>query len=153
MARINAERLRGFAGSPAADPVLERLGQVPVIQRRVGLDAVLQEFVDEAVVEVEALGIRRTRSFRKHPRPRDGKPVGLRAGFPDKADVFLVAVVMFVGAVSAGAVLDLAGRVRERIPDRAAAAVFIDGALDLVGRGGGAPHKIFREAPRRVPVG
>ena len=153
MARINSERLRGFARSPAADPVLERLGQVPVIQRRVRLDAVLEQFVDEAVVEVEALGIRRTRSFRKHPRPRDREPVGLGAEFPDQADVFLVAVVMFVGAVAGGAVLDLAGRVRKGVPDRAAAAVFIDGAFDLIGRGGGAPHKIFREAPRRVPVG
>ena len=145
VAGIIAERFRRFAGSPAADLVLERLRQIPVIERRVWLDAVLEQFVDEAVVEVEALGVRLARSFRKHPRPRDRKPVGLGAQFADQADVFLVAVVVFVGAIAGGAVLDLARRVRERIPDRAAAAVFVHRALDLIGRGGGAPHEVLSE--------
>ena len=97
MAGIIAERLRRFARSPAADLVLERLRQVPVIERRVGLDALPEQFVDEAVVEVEALGVGLARSFRKHPRPGDREPVGLCADFADQADVFLVAVVVIVG--------------------------------------------------------
>src|SRR5205814_4660041 len=44
-------------------------------------------------------------------------------------------------------------RVGERIPDRAASAVFIDGALDLIGGSGGAPYKAVREAGRGVTVG
>ena len=40
-----------------------------------------QQLVDQAIVEVEALGVRRARSFRKHPRPCDRKPVGLDAEF------------------------------------------------------------------------
>jgi hypothetical protein len=42
-------------------------------------------------------------------------------------------VIVIVGAVRVAVILDLAGRVGERIPDRAAAAVFIDRALDLLG--------------------
>ena len=67
--RIIAECLGRLAGAPAADPVLERLRQIPVIQRRIRLDALPEQFVDEAVVEVEALGVRRAAAFRKHPRP------------------------------------------------------------------------------------
>jgi len=40
---------------------------------------------------------------------------------------------VIVGAVRIAVVADVAGRVRERIPDRAPSPVFIDGALDLVG--------------------
>jgi hypothetical protein len=58
-------------------------------------------------------------------------------------------VVVIVGEIAGGVVLDLARRVRERIPDRAAAAVLVHRALDLVGRGGGAPHEVFRKA--RLP--
>src|SRR6059058_6081798 len=59
---------KGFgslARLPAADPVLKRLRQIPVIERRVGLDALDQELIDEAVVEIEPLGIRRAGSVRK----------------------------------------------------------------------------------------
>jgi hypothetical protein len=133
---------------PAADLVLERLRQIPVIERRVWLDALLEQFVDEAVVEVEAPGVRLARSFGKHPRPRDRKPVGPGAQFSDEADVFLVAVVVFVGAIAGGVIFDLARRVSEGVPDRAAAAVLVHGALDLVGRGGGAPHEILWKTRR-----
>ena len=151
--RIVPERLRGVAGLPAADTVLQRLRQIPVIQRRVGFDAVLQELIDQPVVEIEPLGIRRTAAFRKHPRPGDRKPVGLDAEIPDQADVFLVAMVMIVGAVGVAAILDLARRMRESVPDRTAAAVLIDGAFDLIGRRGGAPDKILRKRRGRVPLG
>ena len=138
---------------PAADAVLQRLRQIPVIQRRVGFDAVFQELIDQPVVEIEPLGIRSAAAFRKHPRPRDRKSIGLDAEIPDQADVFLVAMVVIVGAVGVAAVLDLARRVRESVPDRTAAAVFVDGAFDLIGRRGGAPDEIFRKRRGRVPLG
>ena len=153
VARVIPERFRGVAGLPAADTVLQRLRQIPVIQRRVGLDAVLQEFIDQAVVEIEPLGVRSAASFRKHPRPRDRKPIGLDAEISDEADIFLVAVIMIVGAVGVAAVLDLARCMSKSVPDRTAAAVLVDGALDLIGRRGRAPDEILREWKRRVPLG
>ena len=43
---IISERLRGFAGPPPADPVLERLRQIPMIQAQPRFDAGGQQFVD-----------------------------------------------------------------------------------------------------------
>ena len=124
-----------------------------MVQRGIGLDAVGQQFVDQPVVEVEALGIWRAGAVGKYPRPRDREPVVLDAEIPDQADVFLVAMVVIVGAVPGRLVLDLARRVRKSVPDRAAAAVFIDGALDLIGRRGGAPRKTFGKAGGGVRIG
>src|SRR5699024_86543 len=83
----------------------------------------------------------------------DRKPVMPDAEIPDQLNVFLVAVIMLVGAVAGGLVLDLAGRVRKGVPDRAAAAVLVDGALDLIRRGRGAPHKTIWKWGRGVRIG
>ena len=112
-------------------------------------DAVGQKFVQKAVVEVEAFGVRRTGSFGKYPRPRDRKTIGLDAQLLYQANIFLVPVIVIVGAVRVAVIANLARRVGERIPDRASPAVFIDGALDLIGGGGGAPDKASGEAPQR----
>jgi hypothetical protein len=42
-------------------------------------------------------------------------------------------MIVVVGAVGVAVILDLAWGVGERVPDRAAAAVFVDRALDLIG--------------------
>ena len=57
VAGVVAECLGGVARLPAADPVLERLRQVPVIQRGERLDAVGEQFVDQTIVEVEPFGL------------------------------------------------------------------------------------------------
>src|SRR6185437_3435814 len=120
---------------------LERLRQVPMIERGIGLDAVCEELIDQAVVEVEALRVRCAVAVRKHARPGNRKTISLGAEVLDEADVFLVAVIMIVGAIGVGVVADLAGRMAERIPDRGAAAVLVDGAFDLIGRGRRAPDE------------
>ncbi|MET3989378.1 hypothetical protein ABID65_001004 [Bradyrhizobium sp. S3.9.2] len=122
-----------------------------MIERRIGLDAVREQLVDEPVVEIEPLRIGLARSIRKHPRPRNREAVGLDAERLNQRDVVLVAVIVLVGAVAGRAVLDLAGRVAENVPDRLAAAVLVDGALDLVGRGRRAPQKILGKG--RVAIG
>src|SRR5205814_5608098 len=81
------ERPGRFAGLPSAEPVLERLRQIPMIQRHKRFDAVGQKFVQKAIVEVEAFGVRGAGSFRKHPRPRDRKTIGFDAQLLDQADV------------------------------------------------------------------
>src|SRR5262249_19013649 len=52
-----------------------------------------------------------------------------------------ISVVVIVGDVAVVVVADLSRRVRERVPDRGAAAILADGAFDLIGGGGGAPEK------------
>ena len=65
VAGVVGERLRRVARFPAADAVLQRLRQVPVIERRERLDAVREQLVDEPVVEVEALRVRRSGALRE----------------------------------------------------------------------------------------
>ena len=54
--RVHREMLGGVARRPAA-AVLQRLRQVPVVQRRVGGDPGLEQRVDELVVEGQAGGV------------------------------------------------------------------------------------------------
>src|SRR5260370_64155 len=83
----------------------------------------------------------RVRTRRKSPRPRDRKPVGPGRERFDQADVLLVAMIVIIGAVGVALIGDLARCMRENVPDRWAPAVFMDRALDLIGRRGSAPHK------------
>ena len=61
-------------------------------------------------------------------------------------------MIVLVRAVRIALVGDFAGRVGERIPDRASSAVFINRTLDLVRGSGGTPHEIRREAAIRASV-
>ena len=71
VAGVLPERLGRLARLPAAATILKRLRQVPVVERGEGLDAVGQQLVHEAVVEIEALGVGRAASTGEHPRPCD----------------------------------------------------------------------------------
>ena len=71
---IVRERLGGVAPFPPA-AILQRLRQVPVIERWERRDVVGDEVIEEAVVEVETLRIWRAGALREYPRPRNGESV------------------------------------------------------------------------------
>ena len=52
--RVVGEPVGDVAIEPAA-AIVERFGKIPVVERRVGLDAFLEQRVDESRVEVDAL--------------------------------------------------------------------------------------------------
>ena len=130
---------------PPAETVLQRLRQIPVIQRRIRRNAVRQQLVQQPIIEVEAFRVRRAVSVRKHPWPSDRETIGPDAELPDQTNVFLVSMIMVVGVVGIAAVFDLAWQMRKSIPDRAASSVFKDGALDLIGGRGRTPDKAVRK--------
>ena len=142
---IVSERLGRVARLPAAAVVLQHLRQIPVIQRGKGLDAVGEQLVDQAAVEVHALWIRRAGPLRKDARPGDREAIDLDAQRLHQLHVVFVTVVVIVGHVAVGVVDDLAGRMGEGVPHRRRAAVFGDGAFDLVRGGGGSPQKARRK--------
>src|SRR5215204_3728231 len=131
--------------SPAAQ-VLQRLRQVPVVEREHRLYGTLPQAVDEPAVEVEALLVGRTAPLWLDAGPGHREAVGLHPELGHQVEVFFQAVVLVAGYVTRVAVMYLTRSVAERVPDRGAAAVFVYRALDLVGGRSRAPQKVLREA-------
>src|SRR5690606_31198997 len=142
--RIADEGVDGGAAGPAA-LVLQRLGQIPVVDRDIRLHAAFQQLVDELVIVRDAFRVDGAVPVGNDARPGDGEPVRLRAEVFDQFDVFFVPVVAVAGHVAVVPVSDVARRVAEGVPDGQAAPVFIVRALDLVRRGGGAPDESLRK--------
>ena len=108
-ARVVDEAVHRVAVRPAA-LLLQRLGQVPVVQRQVGLDAARQQAVDQALVEVQALGVPGARAVGLHARPRRPRSGRhRRPGSRDEVQVLCPAVVVVAGDVAVAAVGDGAG--------------------------------------------
>src|SRR5215217_4049782 len=126
--------------------ILQRLRQVPVIQRQHRLDGAPSQAVDEPAVEVEAVLVGWTAPFGLDAGPGHGEAVGLYSEFGHQIEVLFQAVVLVAGYVTRVAVADLTRSVAERVPDRGAAAVLVYRALDLVGCRSSAPQEVLREA-------
>ena len=132
---VVGERLGGVAVQPAV-AVLERLRQVPVVERGGGRDAARQRRVDQPVVVVQSPGLDPADALGHDPRPgdREAVPPGSHAGH--QVQVLLVPVVGVAGHRAVQPVAHGPGAGREGVPDRRAATVLGHRALDLVGRRG-----------------
>gem|GEM_PF-3437672 len=145
---VVGEVLRRVAGGPAAG-VLERLGQVPVVERHGGADAGAEQRVNQAVVVVEALGVLGADPGGKDAGPGERETVGAHAQIAHQRHVLGVAVELVARHVAGMAVLDLAGRAAESVPDARPAAVLARSALDLVAGRRRAPQKAVGKLPVR----
>ena len=144
--RVVGEAAGGLAAGPAA-PVLERLGQVPVVQGDPGLDAMLQEAVGQPPVEVEALGVDRPPPLGLDPGPGDREPVGAQPEVGHEGRVLPVPVVV-VGRHLAGVPPgDPPRHPGEGVPDRGPPPPLGRRPLDLVRGGRRPPHEPGREPP------
>ena len=76
--RVVPESVGGVARRPPTG-VLERLRQVPVVERDDRVDAGGEQLVDQAAVEAQARLVERTDAGRLDPRPGDAEAVGLQA--------------------------------------------------------------------------
>lgn len=145
--RVVGKSVAGGAVGPAA-LVLQSLGEIPVEEGAEGLDAGGVKRVDEALVEVEAFGVRRAGAGGKNARPRDGEAEAFNAEALHECDVVFVEVEEVVGDVAGLALEGFARRVGEGVPDGRSAAVFVDRAFHLIAGGRRAPDEILREAAR-----
>ena len=134
----------GVAGRPAA-AVLQGLRQVKVVQGNEGLDAVGEEGVHQAVVEVQAFPVHLPGALGQHPGPGDREAIGLQADLGHQVHVLGPAVIVVGSHVAGLAAPNPAGTVHEGIPHRRTAAVLVPSALNLIGGGGGAPEEARRE--------
>jgi hypothetical protein len=109
-------------------------------------DAGGQQLVGEPLVEVQAGRQRGPGPVGLDPRPGDGEPVGADAQALHQRHVLGPPVVVVARDIAGVPVPDGAWLAAEGVPDRLAAAVFADGALDLVSSGGHPPGESVREA-------
>ena len=128
-----------------------------MVQRHDRRDVALEQLVDEPCVEVEAALVDRPATLREDPRPGHAEAIRLEPDLLHQVEILRPAVVVVAGDVPGVAVLGHAGRVTEAVPDRLAAPVLGDGALDLVRGRGGPPQEISRErhgggSPRDVEL-
>ena len=133
---VVGEGLGGVAVQPAV-AVLERLRQVPVVERGGGRHPARQGCVDEPVVVVQTSALDPADPVGDDPRPGDGEPVPPRAHAGHQVQVLLVAVVGVAGHRTVPTVAHGPRPGREGVPDRRAAAVLGHRSFDLVRRRGG----------------
>ncbi len=146
---VRGEVLGRLAYGPAA-AVLERLGEVPVVERGERGDPRCEESVHQPVVEVETGRVDRAVAARDDPGPGEGEAVRARPHLLDQGDVLGDPVVVVAGDVAGVTAVHLARGVGEGVPDRGRAAVLGHGPLDLVRGGGDAPGEVGREGAEVV---
>jgi len=143
----------------AGDPAVVRLGEVQrglvVRDRDQWLDAVLLQFVQDAVVEGQALLVRlEFVALREDPAPRDGEPEDGESHLGEERDVLGVPVVE-VDALELEVVRrrPLCARrhdpLRHDVLDGQALAALVVGALELVRGGRATPQEGRREGCAR----
>ena len=133
----------GDVGVEPAAPIVQRGGQVPVIQRAQRLDPGLEQAIDQAVVEGEALVVDGAPALGHDPAPADRESVGLEVEPLHQLDVLTPAIVVVAGHVAGVAVAHIARRVAEPVPDRGSRAIRHRRALDLIGRCRRTPQETF----------
>ena len=142
---ISDERVDGLPIGPTAD-VLEGLWQFPVVEGDVRRDAVLEEFVDEAVVEGNTPRFNRPGSVRDDPGPRGGQVVCRDPRVGHERNVLGIPVIVVARDIAGFPVENAPGFVYESVPGRLTFAILVPRAFDLVRRCGHAPEKVSRKA-------
>src|SRR5215217_9409173 len=141
-ARVLCKAIARVPVGPAAH-ILQRLRQVPVVEREHRFDRALPQAVDEPAVEVEASLVGVTAPFGLDAGPGHREAIGMYPELGHQVEVFFQAVILVAGDVPRIVVDDLARGMAERVPDGRAAAAFVHGALDLVGGRRRAPQEVL----------
>ncbi|MNZ92172.1 hypothetical protein D3C78_1111870 [compost metagenome] len=127
---VTLEGVRRGARGPAA-VAHQRQRQVPMIKRRIGLDAARLAAINEAVVKIQPLLVDRTETIGNDARPGDGETIGLDTHVLDEIEILFPAIVMIAGDITIVTPKDMARHVAEGIPDGGLAAIRPGGAFDL----------------------
>ena len=143
--RVLGEPVRDVAIEPAA-AVVERFGEIPVVERDHRRDVLREERVDEFVVEGDAGGVDLARALWEDASPVDAEAIRREPELGHQVDIGGVAVVVIGGDVARIVVDDVAGRVTELLPDARPRTIRERRPFDLIRRRGGAPQKSIGKA-------
>ncbi|MNC62770.1 hypothetical protein D3C75_1128270 [compost metagenome] len=105
----------GIPVLPAA-LLLQRLRQLPVIERAEGLNAAIEQRCDEFFVILYPFRIHFTAASRINARPGDGEAVGFDAQLLHQPDILLIALIAVAGHTGIIAVINTAGNGGELVP-------------------------------------
>ena len=141
---VVGEPVGDVAIEPSAQ-VVQRGGEVPVVERRHRFDVRGDERVDQPPIEIDTALICAPLSVRQHATPTNAEAVGLQAERAHQRDVVGIAMVVVAGNVAGIAAGGQSGRMREALPDARARAVVERRPFDLIRRGGRAPQKTGRK--------
>ena len=142
--RILHKPVHGIPVCPASGR-LQLAGQVPVVQGEIGLDAAVQQTIDDALIKIESFLVPVARATRAHARPGNRKTVGIHTQTGDQVQIGFPAVVMVTGHHTVAGVGDGTWLAAKVVPDGRALAVQICRALDLECAGSDPPDKARRE--------
>src|SRR5690606_29274054 len=134
----------GVAGGPATR-VLQRLWQLPVVERQPRLDAVAEDLIHQALVEIEPGRVGRAGAVGLYPRPGDREPVRGDAQVGHEPHVIAEPVVVVARRLGGVAPGDRVRHPREGVPDGLAPTPRGQRTLDLVRGGGGPPPEAAGE--------
>ena len=133
----------GGVGVQPAALILQCLGQVPVVERHIRLDARRQQRVHKPVVPGKARRVHLAGAGGENARPGDGKAVGLQVHGLHQLHILGPAVVAVAGDVAGIAVFGFSQRMAEGIPDGRPTPVLKRAALYLIGCGSRTPNKFL----------
>jgi len=153
---------RGVVGEPIGDiavhpaaAILQGRGKIPVIKGGIGFDAPLQHAVDQAVVEIDAGLVDGAGAFGDQARPGKGEAIGVKTAIADQVEIGWPELVVIAGIAAGIAIVHIAGRGGEAVPDALATAIALP-AFDLIGSGGNAKGEIGAECPalkrKQIPL-
>ena len=139
--RVVREPIRDLGVEPPAQAV-ERGGKVPVVQRRHGFDARLEQTVHEPVVKIEPPRIDCSSSLREHAAPGDAEAIRGQAQLAHQRNVLREAAIVVAGDVAVVSARNAPWRVAEAVPDARSRPVGQRRSLDLIRRSRRSPKKV-----------
>src|ERR1017187_7604042 len=134
--RVLGEVLGGLPPGPASG-ILERLGEIPVVERDHRLYPAVEQASNQSPVVIEALVIHRAGAGRLDSGPGDGESVGAHSELAQQVQVRAKPVVGVAGDVPGVTPAHLSRRAAESVPDGRPATAFLCRSFPLVG---GASH-------------
>ena len=141
----------GIVGEPAgyiavlpAAVIGVALRQVPVIERRKGLQTALEHRIQKPVIEGQPVGVHFFVRLRQKAWPGKGKAIGTEAAIRDEVEILGITVVMIAGRRAVTAVCNGTGLSCKTVPVRGAAPP-VGCAFDLIARGRDPEHHVGRE--------
>jgi len=124
---------------------LEGGGQVPMVKGNPGLDAIGQEFINQAVVEGDTFFVAFSFPIGLDAAPGDAETVSFQAHLRHQGNVLFIAMIMVTGPVPIFGFCRPAGGMTEYVPNVEALTAFEPGAFDLVTGRSGTPDEVFGE--------